>query len=79
MRARPPAKAEVSRTRTLCYDFVPMSDDFGTINARRGDRAKEIEVLRRHRESLVKMLDDVDAKLRELEIWTSKGSIRSRA
>jgi hypothetical protein len=40
-----------------------MSDDFGTISAR---RAREIEVLRKHRESLVKMLADVDAQLREL-------------
>jgi len=40
-----------------------MSDDFGTISAR---RAREIEVLRKHRESLVKMLEDVDAQLREL-------------
>ena len=46
-----------------------MSDDFGTISARRGDRAKEIEVLRKHRESLVKMLEDVDQQLRELEIF----------
>ncbi|HYC90371.1 MAG TPA: DUF1573 domain-containing protein [Thermoanaerobaculia bacterium] len=40
-----------------------MSDDFGTISAR---RAREIDVLRKHRESLVKMLADVDAQLREL-------------
>ncbi len=40
-----------------------MSDDFGTISAR---RARELEVLRKHRESLVKMLADVDAQLREL-------------
>jgi hypothetical protein len=46
-----------------------MSDDFGTISARRGDRLKEIEVLRRHRESLVKMLEDVDQQLRELEVF----------
>lgn len=46
-----------------------MSDDFGTISARRSDRAKEIEVLRKHRESLVKMLEDVDAQLRELEVF----------
>ncbi|HEX6094794.1 MAG TPA: DUF1573 domain-containing protein [Thermoanaerobaculia bacterium] len=46
-----------------------MSDDFGTISARRGERAKEIEVLRKHRESLVKMLEDVDAQLRELEVF----------
>ena len=46
-----------------------MSEDFGTISARRGDRAKEIEVLRKHRESLVKMLEDVDAQLQELEIF----------
>ncbi len=46
-----------------------MSDDFGTISAKRGERAKEIEVLRKHRESLVKMLEDVDAQLRELEVF----------
>ena len=46
-----------------------MSDDFGTISARRGERAKEIEVLRKHRESLVKMLADVDAELKELEVF----------
>lgn len=40
-----------------------MSDDFGSVSAR---RAREIDVLRRHRESLVKMLADVDAQLREL-------------
>lgn len=40
-----------------------MSDDFGTISAR---RAREIDVLRKHRQSLVKMLEDVDAQLREL-------------
>ena len=40
-----------------------MSDDFGTVSAR---RAREIDVLRKHRESLVKMLADVDAQLREL-------------
>lgn len=51
-----------------------MSDDFGTISARRGDRAKEIEVLRKHRESLVKMLEDVDVQLRELEIFETPGA-----
>lgn len=39
-----------------------MSDDFGTVNLRRGERAREIEVLRghymRHREALVAMIDD---------------------
>lgn len=39
-----------------------MSDDFGTVNLRRGDRAREIEVLRghyrRHREALVAMIED---------------------
>jgi hypothetical protein len=44
-----------------------MSDDFGTISAR---RAREVEVLRKHRESLVKMLADVDAQLRDLDIPT---------
>jgi hypothetical protein len=51
-----------------------MSDDFGTISARRGERAKEIEVLRKHRESLVKMLEDVDAQLRELEVFDTPGA-----
>ncbi|MEO8380476.1 MAG: DUF1573 domain-containing protein [Acidobacteriota bacterium] len=45
-----------------------MSDDFGTVNLKRGDRVREIEVLRHHRESLVKMLADVDQQLRELEL-----------
>lgn len=40
-----------------------MCDDFGTISAR---RAREIDVLRKHRQSLVQMLEDVDAQLREL-------------
>ncbi|HVG23865.1 MAG TPA: DUF1573 domain-containing protein [Thermoanaerobaculia bacterium] len=45
-----------------------MSDDFGTVSAR---REREIDVLRKHRESLVKMLADVDAQLRDLgEITT---------
>ena len=46
-----------------------MSDDFDTISARRDERAKEIKVLRKHRESLVKMLENVDAQLRELEVF----------
>jgi hypothetical protein len=46
-----------------------MSDpDFGTVSARRADHAREIEVLRKHRESLVKMLADVDAQIHELEL-----------
>ena len=45
-----------------------MGDDFGTVSAR---RAKEIEVLRKHRESLVNMLADVDAQLRDLGEITS--------
>ena len=45
-----------------------MADDFGTVSAR---RAKEIELLRKHRESLVKMLADVDAQLRDLGEITS--------
>lgn len=39
-----------------------MSDDFGTINVRRGERAREIEVLRQHyrqhREALARMVAD---------------------
>lgn len=48
-----------------------MSDDFGTVSAR---RAREIDVLRKHRESLVKMLADVDAQLRELGDFTEPGA-----
>src|SRR5688500_13753256 len=39
-----------------------MSDDFGTINSKRGERAREIEVLRQHyrqhREALARMVAD---------------------
>jgi hypothetical protein len=39
-----------------------MSDDFGTVNVKRGDRAREIEVLRQHygthREALTRMIPD---------------------
>ena len=39
-----------------------MSDDFGTVNVKRGDRAREIEVLRghyrSHREALTRMIPD---------------------
>lgn len=39
-----------------------MSDDFGTVNAKRGDRAREIEVLRQHynvhRDTLTRMVPD---------------------
>jgi hypothetical protein len=39
-----------------------MSDDFGTVSVKRGDRAREIEVLRQHyrthRETLVRMIPD---------------------
>jgi hypothetical protein len=45
-----------------------MSDDFGTVNLKRGDKTREMEVLRKHRESLVKMLADVDQEIRELEL-----------
>ncbi|HKO55225.1 MAG TPA: hypothetical protein VJ276_05060, partial [Thermoanaerobaculia bacterium] len=39
-----------------------MSDEFGTVNVRRGDRAREIEVIRQHyrahRDALAKMMSD---------------------
>ena len=39
-----------------------MSDDFGTVNVKRGDRAREIEVLRQHykvhRDTLTQMVPD---------------------
>lgn len=44
-----------------------MSDDFGTVSAKRVDRSREIETLRQHRQSLAKMLAEVDQQIRELE------------
>lgn len=42
------------------------SDDYGTVNARRGDRTREIEILRqhyrRHRESLQALVDDAPSE-----------------
>jgi len=55
-----------------------MSDDFGTVSAKRADRSREIEVLRQHRESLVKMLADVDQQIRELELMSPGESPASR-
>jgi hypothetical protein len=44
-----------------------MSDDFGTINLRRGERARELEVLRQHyrqhREALARMIADAPTEL----------------
>lgn len=44
-----------------------MSDDFGTINVRRGERSREIEVLRQHyrqhREALARMIADAPTEL----------------
>ena len=44
------------------YHCLAMSDDFGTVNVRRGDRAREIEVLRQHyrghRDSLARLAAD---------------------
>ncbi len=43
-----------------------MSDDFGTVNVKRGDRAREIEVLRQHykvhRDTLTQMVPDAPAE-----------------
>src|SRR3954452_5815403 len=43
-----------------------MSDDFGTVNVKRGDRAREIEVLRQHyrthRHALARMVPDAAAE-----------------
>lgn len=46
-------------------------DDFGTVNLKRGDHTRELEVLRQHRASLVKMLAEVDQQLRELELFSA--------
>src|ERR1051325_8500161 len=44
------------------YHCLTMSDDFGTVNVRRGDRAREIEVLRQHyrghRDALARLAAD---------------------
>jgi hypothetical protein len=55
-----------------------MSDDFGTVSVRRGDRSRELEVLRHQREGLVKMLGEVDQAIRELELVTGAESPASR-
>lgn len=49
--------------------YADMDDDFGTVNLRRGDKTREMDVLRQHRDSLLKMLADVDAQLEELEMF----------
>ena len=49
-----------------------MSDDFGTVSLKRGDKSRELEVLRKHRESIVQMLADVDQEIRELELSSSQ-------
>ncbi len=51
-------------------------DDFGTVNLKRGDHTRELGVLREHRESLVKMLAEVDQQLRELELSSSPATQR---
>src|ERR1043165_7364225 len=56
-----------------------MSDDFGTVSAKRVDRSREIEVLRQHRASLAKMLGDVDQQIRELELMLPDESPGGRA
>src|SRR6266576_828493 len=43
-----------------------MSDDFGTLSVKRGDRAREIEILRRHyrehREALARMIQEAPSE-----------------
>jgi hypothetical protein len=56
-----------------------MSDDFGTVSAKRVDRSREIEVLRQHRASLAKMLGDIDQQIRELELMLPEESPGARA
>lgn len=55
-----------------------MSDDFGTVSAKRVDRSREIEVLRQHRQSLATMLADVDQQIRELELMSPAESPGTR-
>ena len=56
-----------------------MSDDFGTLNVRRGDRAREIEVMRQHyrqhREALVRMIADAPTENLAEEYQRLVGSI----
>lgn len=56
-----------------------MSDDFGTVNARRGERAREIEVLRQqyrgHRETLMRLISDAPTEHLATEYQRLIGSI----
>lgn len=52
--------------------ILPMSDDFGTVNVRRGERGRgDVELLRQyyrqHRDALAKMIADIDRALLELD------------
>src|SRR5205814_7107029 len=58
-------RADLPPSPRFCKDSQrgeQMSDDFGTVNVRRGDRAREIEVLRQHyrahRDALGRMIAD---------------------
>src|SRR3954470_20171114 len=61
-----------------------MSDDFGTVSVKRGDRAREIEVIRqqygRHRQALTEMIPDAPTEQLAAEyqrlIATIDGSLR---
>jgi hypothetical protein len=56
-----------------------MSDDFGTVSARRGERAREIEVLRQqyrgHRETLTRLISDAPTEHLATEYQRLIGSI----
>jgi len=56
-----------------------MGDDFGTVNVRRGDRAREIEVLRQHyrshRDALARMIADAPTEQLAAEYQRLIGSI----
>src|SRR5438270_2027544 len=60
-----------------------MSDDFGTVNVRRGDRAREIEVLRQHyrthRDALVRMVPDAPTEQLAAEYQRLVASIDASA
>jgi hypothetical protein len=61
------------------YHCLAMGDDFGTVNVRRGDRAREIEVLRQryrgHREALGRMISDAPTEQLAAEYQRLIGSI----
>ena len=61
------------------YHCLAMGDDFGTVNVRRGDRSREIEVLRQryrgHRDALGRMISDAPTEQLAAEYQRLIGTI----